>query len=97
MAKRTEAAWLRWKRSWVVVLKGLGQTCREAVDTILGVANAGEGKGSMARPGEKGAWVSEAVLWGTNAPLSGGVRTIDWSSGQVDWETLADEIAGFVD
>ena len=26
---------------------------------------------------------------GTNAPLSGGVRTMDWPAGQVEWETLA--------
>ena len=42
---------------------------------------------SVARPGEKGASVDEAVLCGTNAPLSGGVRTIDWSSGQSSCET----------
>ena len=73
---------------WVVALKGLGHTWSDVAATILGTSDAGPGRISVARPGEKGVSVNEAVLCGTNA-LSAEVRTIDWSSGQVEWEALA--------
>ena len=41
MAMWTEAVWLRWKRRWIVVLKGLGQTWSAVADTIAGVLDAG--------------------------------------------------------